>query len=140
MNDAAIDAELKALEKRKAKLKRLIALRDEVAGLEDGHIAVSKSKIAMAKISEEVCTRYGIGMDLLRSRNRQEEVATPRQVFFYLCREQAIPFKSVGRFVGRDHTTAVHGCRCVRNRIDIDPEFATVVSELSQACKAKLAA
>lgn len=141
MNDIDIDAHIEGLERRLAKLKRLEKLRQEVAALEATNIAASKSTRTMGIISDEVCGKFCLGLDLLRSTNRQEDVSVPRQVFFYLCRELLqIPFKSIGRYSCRNHGTVIHGRRSVMNRMDTDPELAHTVAELSQACKAKLAA
>lgn len=141
MNDIDIDAHIEDLERRLAKLKRLEKLRQEVAALEATNIAASKSTRTMGIISDEVCGKFCLGLDRLRSANRQEEVSVPRQVFFYLCRElREIPFAAIGRYSCRNHGTVIHGRRSILNRIDTDPEFARTVAELAEACKAKLAA
>jgi chromosomal replication initiator protein len=50
----------------------------------------------------------------LRSRSRERQVAYPRQVAMYLCKELIpnLTLKEIGEaFGGKDHTTVLHACR-----------------------------
>jgi chromosomal replication initiator protein len=41
--------------------------------------------------------------------------------------------KSIGlRFGGRDHSTVIHACTAIENRIDLEPAFRAEVEEIQQ--------
>ena len=63
-------------------------------------------------IIKVVADHYNVKQDELFNKKRTQNIAFPRQVAMYLCRELAnIPLKSIGQCMGnRDHTTIMHGC------------------------------
>jgi chromosomal replication initiation ATPase DnaA len=139
MTEAQIEEELKALESRKAKLLRLIALTEEVALLEYGHAACIVPNQAMQMIGALVCAKFGLGLDVLRSRNRRQEVCIPRQLVFYLARETTgITLSTIGKFFGKDHGTVIHGHHSTRDRMETDAKFAQIVAELRKQCAESL--
>ncbi len=137
---AELDAEIEALESRKAKLKQIIKLRSEVAAMESTEMMLTDIQLAIKTISKTVCDRFHIRFEMLMSANRHEDVCVPRQIVFYLCRElKHVPYAVAGRFFGKNHGTIISGCRRTADRIDTDPVFARTVTELAQLCKQKLA-
>jgi hypothetical protein len=73
MNNKAedlIDAELKALERRKAKLERLRVLRNDVSELEWDRLINSQAKAIMQIVASEVCLKFNMDLGTLLSRSR----------------------------------------------------------------------
>ena len=52
-------------------------------------------------------------MDQMISKNRSNDIAHPRQIAMYLCKNMTnIPLKSIGALLGgRDHSTIDHGIK-----------------------------
>ncbi len=134
-----IDAELEALKQRKAKLKRLIQLREEIGTLEKGAMTGTGAKWAMNIIAEEVCAKFNLSFEMLTANSREESVCTPRRVAFYLGRElKQIPYAQIGRIFHKEHGTVLHGFRHIRERIETDKQFAAVVIKLKTICAEKM--
>jgi hypothetical protein len=70
----------------------------------------------MRDILAEVCAEYGITPEEIKGPGRKRYHAVPRQEFMLRCHETGRSLPEIGRFLGRDHTTVLHGCRVARER------------------------
>jgi chromosomal replication initiator protein len=90
------------------------------------------------EIQEMTADAYGITRDDLLSDSRKAAFALPRQVAMYLAREhtgETLP--AIGaRFGGRNHTTVLHACRRIAERMATDPEAFDAVRRLTDALRA----
>lgn len=80
-------------------------------------IISEKEKVISAEyIQETVCKYFNINIKDLKGSRRSNDIAYPRQIAMYLCREVAqMSLPKIGDAFGkRDHTTVLHGC----NKID----------------------
>lgn len=66
-------------------------------------------------IIEVVSEHFHISIDQMISRSRSSNIAKPRQIAMYLCKEMTgSPLDSIGTLLGgRDHSTIIHGVRKV---------------------------
>lgn len=73
----------------------------------------SEKVISSNFIKETVAKYFGINKDDLSGNKRSNEIAFPRQIAMYLCREIAnMSYPQIGTdFGGRDHSTVMHGCK-----------------------------
>lgn len=137
-----IDEELRALEQRQIKLQRLIALRKDVAALENSSLTGAHrfdTTTAIKIICEEVCQEFSLNMEMLVRKSREEYIAIPRFVVFYLSRQMCdVTLQGMGRIFGKDHGTVIHGCRKVRDRMDVDKEFADKLAKLKSTVENRL--
>ena len=87
----------------------------------------------MAFIAEQ----YGITIDDLTSKKRNREIAMPRQIAMYMCREMiGLSTTAIGRSFGnRDHTTVMHGCEKVSDTMKSDFSFKRRIEELMTMVK-----
>jgi chromosomal replication initiator protein len=76
-------------------------------------------------IKRVVAQYYNTDLDLLSDKTRRREIVQARQVAMYCCKQlTGQPLKTIGlRFGGRDHSTVIHACRTVENRLDVEPGF-----------------
>lgn len=137
-----IDEELRVLEQRKIKLQRLIELRKDVSSLE-GLTLTGAHRIdtatAIKVICEEVCREFGLNMEILGRKSRQEYIAIPRFVVFYLSRQFSdVTLQGMGRIFDKGHGTVLHGCQKVADRMDTDKEFAATLARLKSAVQERL--
>ena len=92
----------------------------------------SKSPINIDQIQRTVCDFYDIPEDLLRAKTRKQEVVNARQVAMYLSKELTnSSLKTIGlHFGGRDHSTVIHSCQAVQDRLKSDSGFKQNVDQL----------
>ena len=85
------------------------------------------SVISIEYIQEMVCKYFNITMKDLKSSQRSNDIAFPRQVGMYLCRTLTNEsFPKIGEAFGkRDHTTVMHGYKKIEQDIKQNPESNT---------------
>lgn len=99
------------------------------------------STTSMKMIETVVAFDYGLDPELLKTVSRKREIVTPRHICMYLGRKlhdlilekkkevhygdlHYLTFKAIGARYGKDHATALNGCRVVSNLIETDHFFA----------------
>lgn len=141
--DLDIDREFAALEIRKAKLIKLTKLRKEVSELELVSLVGSSiprdAVLVMKIVCEEVCLAFNMDLERLCRKSREDCIATPRQIVFYIGRELAdVSLAGVGRIFHKDHGTVLHGCRKIKDRIETDNKFKELVGSVMSKCQTRL--
>ncbi len=84
-------------------------------------------------IIDEVERYYSLSKGSLVSKKRSADIALPRQIAMYICREilDDPSFPKIGEaFGGRDHTTVLHNVRKIASDLDTDAELAKAVREI----------
>ena len=79
-----------------------------------------KEKIISSDYIQEVVAKYfNISQKDLKSSKRSNDIAYPRQIAMFLCRDLAnMPFTKIGESFGkRDHTTVMHACTKIDSEI-----------------------
>ena len=73
----------------------------------------SEKVISCDFIKETVSKYFSINKDDLAGNKRSNDIAFPRQIAMYLCREVAnMSYPQIGEdFGGRDHSTVMHACK-----------------------------
>jgi chromosomal replication initiation ATPase DnaA len=89
----------------------------------------------MATIRAEV----GMDVDVIMAPVRVSDIAIPRLVAMYLCRELThAPYGLIAAWWERDRTTAMYAARVIPGYADKDPEFAARLQVIRAACEAAL--
>ncbi len=88
--------------------------------------------LAIGTIQEMVAQEFDVPLAQLSSRTRTRTVVTARHVAMYLAKELTTQsLKSIGlRFGGRDHSTVIHACNALDDRMDVDEDFRRHVAEI----------
>lgn len=84
------------------------------------------------QIQRLVAEAFDLTCDELLSSSRATRITWPRQLAMFLAREQtgeSLPAIG-GAFAGRDHTTVLHACRRVDERLAADPALADLLDRL----------
>ena len=83
-------------------------------------------------IKETVSKYFNISIKDIDSAKRSNELAYPRQIAMYLCREIAdIPYKKIGdEFGKRDHSTVMHACEKISKDIKQKDETRLIVESV----------
>lgn len=79
----------------------------------------SEKVISSDFIKETVAKYFSIDKEDLSGNKRSNDIAFPRQIAMYLCREIAnMSYPQIGTdFGGRDHSTVMHGCKKIEKEI-----------------------
>ncbi len=79
----------------------------------------SEKVISCEFIKETIAKYFSINKDDLAGNKRSNDIAFPRQIAMYLCREIAnMSYPQIGEdFGGRDHSTVMHACRKIEKEI-----------------------
>lgn len=96
-----------------------------------------EKKITAEGIMVFIAEQYNITVDDLTSKKRNREIAMPRQIAMYMCREMlGLSTTAIGRSFGnRDHTTVMHGCDKVSDTMKTDFSFKRRIEELISMVK-----
>lgn len=136
MTEAELQAELAALQKRKANLLKVLEMRREVVELEE---AVGKPTIIDIITDEVITDHIGLTHEDVRSNRRPNEIAVPRQIIFYLARHVGkVSYKSIGESFGKNHSTVIHGEKAIANRMSVEPRFKMFVEGIKEKCEHRI--
>ena len=91
-----------------------------------------KKYITIDEITSAVCQYYNVNYKDLMGKKKTKDIATPRQIAMYLCRElTGNTYPHIGTaFNGRDHTTVMHACTKVTKLIEKDKHFKEGIEKL----------
>jgi len=80
------------------------------------------------QIQKDVAKEYGVDVDDLTSKERPQSVALPRQIAMFLCRKLTKKSLSeIGGAFDKNHSTILHACKTIRDRMGVDPELKRCV-------------
>ena len=81
--------------------------------------AASEKVLSSDFVKETVAKYFNIDKDDLASNKRSNEIAFPRQIAMYLCREVAnMSYPKIGEdFGNRDHSTVMHACKKIEKEV-----------------------
>ena len=104
-----------------------------------GNGAETQPQITVESIQRTVAEDFEIPYNMIMSKTRKQEVAEARQVAMYLAKKLTKnSLKIIGlHFCGRDHSTVIHACQVVENRMEWDRAFANKVLDISEIIRAK---
>ena len=84
-------------------------------------------------ILQEVAAFYSVPAERIRGNAKTRDVVAPRQAAIYLIRElTGMSLPEIGRFMGRDHTTALYAINKVEERLQSEPGLAGELKDLKQ--------
>ena len=92
-----------------------------------------KEKVISADYIQEVVAKYfNIPQKDIKSSKRSNDIAYPRQIAMYLCRDLAnMPFTKIGEEFGkRDHTTVMHACSKIDSEIKSNNSTKAIVESV----------
>ena len=97
-----------------------------------GVFDTSSRTIDAPLIKNIVCGHFSINVADIESSKRTKNLAHPRQIAMYLCRELTdLSLPKIGEFFGkRDHTTVMHACDKISNEMLKDEDLRNTISEL----------
>lgn len=94
--------------------------------------------ITVDKIISEAAKIYNVDPDEIRSPKRNSPVSSARKVAIYVIQEiTGLPYETIGQeFSGRDHSTVVYAIKNVKETMEKDSNFKSVIEDLIKNIKA----
>jgi chromosomal replication initiator protein len=91
-------------------------------------------RLEIEDIQRAVAQFYSLTPELLSAKTRKREVVTARHIAMYFSKQMTShSLKSIGlRFGGRDHSTVIHACNSVEDRVKLEPAFREEFTEIEQ--------
>lgn len=90
--------------------------------------------VDVRKIVEEVSKRFGIEPVEIKGKCRSKDIVAARQIAMYLTRsltDTSLP--GIGKaFGGKDHSTVLHACKKIDDKLRMDKAFALLIEEISR--------
>jgi chromosomal replication initiator protein len=105
--------------------------------LKDFFAQPSQKNITIELIQKIVSEYFVLSYKDLRGKRRTKAVAFPRQIAMYISRELTeYSTTEVGtEFGGRDHTTVMHACQKIEDRMKLDPNIEPTLQTLVKRIK-----
>ncbi len=91
--------------------------------------------VTIEAIQRAVAEYFDVRISDLRGRSRQRQVAYPRQVAMYLCKESipSLSLSEIGEaFGGKDHTTVLYACQKIATEVKSNKDTNQMVHHLER--------
>lgn len=95
--------------------------------------------LTIGEVLEGICRYYNVDLERLKSKQRDRDIAWPRQVAMYVMREEtnASLFQIGSVLGGRDHTTILHGCEKVHTEVTSNERVRREIARLLETLQQK---
>jgi len=102
-------------------------------------VKVDNHPLTIDDILEKVCQHYGVSQQHIFSKSRKREYVQVRQVSMYLAQKfTKMPASRIGQLIGgRDHSTVLHSCNTVEQRLKVDITFANDIQSIELSFRLK---
>ncbi len=132
-----LEAALMKLSAYAALVGKNITLEIAQQQLKDVFSQSKHGNVTIDHILRVVADHFKISYGDLKGKKRTKNIAYPRQVAMYIAREiTEYSTTELGlEFGGRDHTTVMHGCQKIEERLKLDPALETNIQQIVAAVK-----
>ncbi len=102
-------------------------------------VKVDNHPLTIDDILEKVCSHYGVSQQSVFSKSRKRDFVQVRQVSMYLAQKYTkMPASRIGQLIGgRDHSTVLHSCSTIEQRIKVDKAFAEELNNIEHSFRLK---
>ena len=100
-----------------------------------GSFNTKERTVDIPLIKNTVCAYYNINVQDMDSSKRTKNLAHPRQIAMYLCRELTdTSLPKIGKnFGNRDHTTVIHACEKIAKEIKTKEDVKKDIEKLKSS-------
>ena len=90
-------------------------------------------------ILERVCRHFNVTTQQVMSRSRKRDYVSARQMSMYFAQKYTkMPASRIGQLIGgRDHSTVIHSCTAIEQRLKVDKAFVAEVTSIENSFKLK---
>lgn len=90
--------------------------------------------ITIDQVQRVVARHFNLDLRDMKSKRRTDAIAFPRQIAMYLARTltEHSTLEIGSGFGGKDHTTVMHACSKIKNKLSGDPYFVALINKITQ--------
>ena len=105
--------------------------------LKDIYMLPNVGNISIENIQKVIADNYQISVQELRNKSRAQKYVIPRHIALYISKELTeYTFTELGNeFGGKDHSTVMHACDNIKDKIKTDSSFAQKINALIKEIK-----
>ena len=98
-------------------------------------VKVDNKPLTIDDIIDKVCNHFNVSAQDVSGKSRKRDLVVARQVSMYLAQKYTkMPAARIGKLVaGRDHSTVIHSCEKVSERMKIDRKFCDEVNSIENS-------
>ena len=102
-------------------------------------VKIDDKPLTVDDILEKVCHHYNVTQQNVFSKSRKRDYVIVRQVSMYLAQKHTkMTASRIGQLIGnRDHSTVIHCCNTVEQRLKVDKSFQDELSSIENSFKLK---
>ena len=102
-------------------------------------VKIDNKPLTIDDILEKVCNHYNVSQQNVFSKSRKRDYVMVRQISMYLAQKYTkMPASRIGQLIGgRDHSTVIHSCSTVEQRLKVDKSFFAELSSIEISFKLK---
>ena len=102
-------------------------------------VKVDNHPLTVDDILEKVCQHYKVTPQNVFSKSRKRDYVQVRQISMYLAQKYTkMPASRIGQLIGnRDHSTVIHSCNTIEQRLKVDKAFSAEVSSIENSLRLK---
>jgi len=102
-------------------------------------VKIDNHPLTIDEIMEKVCNHYGVSQQSAFGKSRKRSYVQVRQVSMYLAQKHTkMPASRIGQLIGgRDHSTVIHSCNTIEQRLKVDKAFLDEISSIENSFKLK---
>jgi len=117
--------------------KKPVTLETAQQQLRDTFGSPKQNNVTIETIQKVVAEYFSLSYTDLKGKKRTKAISFPRQLAMYIAREiTEYSTTELGmEFGGRDHTTVMHGCQKIEERLKAEPSLETTIQKLGKLIK-----
>jgi chromosomal replication initiator protein len=117
--------------------KRPVTLETAQQQLRDSFGSPKQNNVTIETIQKVVAEYFSLSYTDLKGKKRTKAVSFPRQLAMFIAREiTEYSTTELGlEFGGRDHTTVMHGCQKIEERLKAEPSLESTIQKLTKLIK-----
>jgi chromosomal replication initiator protein len=102
-------------------------------------VKIDNKPLTVDDILEKVCNHYHVQQQNVFSKSRKRDYVMVRQISMYFAQKYTkMPASRIGQLIGgRDHSTVIHSCSTVEQRLKVDKAFSAELSSIENSFKLK---
>lgn len=102
-------------------------------------VKIDNNPLTIDEILEKVCQHYHVAPEDVSGKSRKRDFVVARQVSMYLAQKHTkMPASRIGKLIaGRDHSTVLHSCEKVEERMKVDRQFQDEIISIENSFKLK---
>jgi chromosomal replication initiator protein len=102
-------------------------------------VKVDNHPLTIDDILDKVCQHYNVSQQNVFSKSRKRDYVLARQISMYLAQKfTKMPTSRIGHLIGgRDHSTVIHSCTAVEQRLKVDRAFMEEINSIEASFRLK---